>query len=138
MEDKTYSRLIDSVKAFARDGAVKYRVSLPNKHFDPSSYPYLEVKDFRLDPRTNGTEDSRHIKGLLQITVVDEKNVGIDRANELAEEVISAYPVGLNLFNDPICVTVPDQASKRPYLGGDKDIKIPVIIPYQSFISTDV
>jgi hypothetical protein len=74
--------------------------------------------------------------GLLQVSVVFPKNVGLVLPMEIATDIINAWPRGARVVSrDADGDLFGMRISGVPYIGsiveGDTDINVPVIIPWQ-------
>ena len=137
-ETRVYKRLLDEVETFVvakanQDPSVGLPVALPNIGFEPTTYPYLEVQDFRVDSAkpTNGA--LKNISGVFQVTIIQKRNEGIIAVKELASEIVDTFATGSRFYDDDLCVTIHQQANERPPIYEDNEVRVPITIPYRAY-----
>ena len=133
-EARVYQIMLDAVKAFNDLPANGFRVSIPNKDFTPTTFPYLDVQDFRADRNGPTLGSLKLIAGVFQVTVIAKRGTGLTEAKEIASRIIAHFPMPTNLFDDDICVEVMQQANERPPIYEDTEVRVPVTIPYRSYV----
>jgi hypothetical protein len=134
-EARVYQIMLDAVKDFNDLPANGFRVSIPNKDFDPTTFPYLDVQDFRADRNGQHLGSTKFVVGIFQVTVIDKRGVGIVAAKEVASRLIDEFPMGRRLIDGDLCVQIVKQVNERPPIYEDTEIRIPVTIPYQCYIT---
>ena len=93
----------------------------------PADGKYLEVSLFYNRPAWEGLSSGRMDQGLLQITVVWPKNMGLPGPLRHAAEVIDHFPKGQALADG---VRVSGQPYAASPLIDASDVRVPVTIPW--------
>lgn len=93
----------------------------------PDDGKYLDATAFPNKPFWEGLAEGRIDQGILQITVVWPKNVGLAAPMAAADEVIAHFPKGHRMG----AVKVSGEGWQSPPLPGDDAVRIPVTIPWR-------
>jgi hypothetical protein len=134
-EARVYQIMLDAVKDFAEKPENDLRTSIPNKDFTPTTFPYLDVQDFRADRNGQHLGPTKFVVGTFQVTVIDKRGTGILAAKEVASRLLDEFPMGRRLTDGTLCVQIVKQVNERPPIYEDTEIRIPVTIPYQCYIT---
>lgn len=108
-------------------GSPALPIAYPDVAFTPpADGKYLAVQFLANAPAWEGLSEGRRDQGLLQVTVVWPKGLGVIRALDAAQDVIAHFPKGLVLSGVKI--------TGQPYAGSplldDADTRVPVTIPW--------
>lgn len=133
-EARVYKALLNHIEAFNAKPENGFRVSIPNKAFTPTSYPYLDVQDFRAERRGPTLGTLKTIGGIFQVTVIIERNTGLVEAKEIVSRIIAHVPKGLRLYDENTCVHISQQANERAPIYEDTEVRVPVTIPYEAYV----
>lgn len=134
-ETDVYQRLLDHIEAANAKPGWGYRVSIPNKEFTPTTYPYLDIQYFPAELNGQFIGDTMTIAGVFMVTVIQLRNKGVIETMNIASKVRDEFPMGARLYGDAgLCVQINEQANIRPPLFEDSEMRIPITIPYISYI----
>lgn len=93
----------------------------------PADGKWLEVAIFYNQPKWQGLTSGRMDQGLLQVTVVWPKNLGVPAPLRHAQDVIDHFPKGLTLTGN---VRVQGQPyASSPFVDA-ADVRVPITIPW--------
>lgn len=111
-------------------------ISWPDVDFKPSpTKPYYQVEWFPSDPdrRFVGNGDSHWYEGLLQIMVCFPSGKGVDDVMNAAQEVVSAFPVGLTMQEGSTRLKVLSRPAMAVSMLIGTHYAIPVTVRYGGF-----
>jgi len=113
-------------------GVIPY--SMPNRKIDPpETARYIRVDHFRNNNQNYAWGSGTVYLGILQLTLVDQANVGTGEATELCDRIASHWPKGRELRSGAAIVKIevePDVLS--PLQDGHKN-ETPVSIRYRCY-----
>ncbi len=96
----------------------------------PADGRYLAVSFFSNAPRWSGVASGRLDQGLLQVSVIWPRNLGLLVPGAIADLIIAHFPLGLRLINGSARVTVAQQPWAASPLSEPDRLTIPVTIPW--------
>lgn len=126
-----YDALMRRVKSLSTTPSVQ--VAYPLLEFTPSAYPYFKVSDIPVDGNAIALEGFRHIKGILQIGIMLEREKGLSVSKSLAGQIAAHFPHGLVLWHEGQRVEIHKPTVSKPPIFDGHELMVPVHIHYQSF-----
>jgi hypothetical protein len=105
----------------------------PSTTFNPpADGKYLDVAFLPNRPAWEGLTDGVLDQGLLQVTVVWPRNLGIIAPSETAAAVMAHFAKGTTLYNGGARIRVSAAPWITSPLSEDADVRIPVLIPWSA------
>jgi hypothetical protein len=79
-----------------------------------------------------GFRSQRVVRGILQVTIIHERQRGIMVPLRIAVALVDHFPKGLRLGLDGFTVTVSRHASIDPYSSEPDRVRLPVRVPFSA------
>lgn len=131
-EGQVATLLLGHAKAFAAANSIE--VAYPNVKFKRDQYPYIQVDILPVARSAISTGNLRQISGLIQITVITDKDAGIIQGIEWVGRVSEHFRQGTVLFGDGLRVTFNDQPRPATYLIENEQVRHPVSFQYLTIL----
>ncbi|VEJ54630.1 phage tail terminator-like protein [Pragia fontium] len=132
MNTLTITELLESRLATVATG-LGLKVSYENVQFEPFDDIYLE--SHVIPAKTNSIDlagDSRVYVGVYQVNVVVKAGSGKSKAGKIANDIINAFPLNLELSRGDFTVYINSVPSAFPAVQGNATYSIPVSMNYRS------
>ena len=131
-DGRVFARLMQHISALTTTPVTE--IAWPNVAFTPTTRPYLDVTFLPAPQPWQGHGGIRKLAGILQISVVADRESGLATPTELAGQVATHFPAHMRVYDADIAVEIPRHPDVLPALYDGPDVRLPVSIPYQAFI----
>lgn len=115
-------------------GSPALPIAYPEIDFDPETEShdgkYLDVRDFTNRPAWEGLTAGKLDQGILQITVVWPRSLGVIAPKAAADEVMAHFAKGTIMVHGSAKVKVSSEPWQAAPLSDDADLRVPISIPW--------
>ena len=131
-EGEILELLLTHAQAFA--DAEGLPIALPNIKEHGLAHPYLSVAHIPVTREAISLGNTRPITDLLQVTVVDERHVGIVQMTEIAGKLSQHFAQGTRLDGPTVCTVVTNQPRRASHLFEDNEVRLPISFQFTTYL----